>query len=435
MIKRIIAAAIAVCFATSALALTQSSVPPKFPIPFASAAGTPTYLTFPIPTPSQIGIVNCKASLTDGFPPLSFVPAGSGGCPPFGQDFNGILRMITLWSQWAGAGAAPLYDAAFSSTSSPNIGGYPSGATLANATTPGCFWVSTADNNTSNPDTGGANWNSSCPGGGVGGTSSGSATVQTVSGTPIVLVKGATISYTVGPGLGNAAGLQINYNGGGNKNVFRVSQLGASLTVGGETNPGQRVTLQWDGTEWQCTSCAVAFVGDVKTAIVSSVPAGWLALDGSCQAQATYPDLYSVAGSIGSACSAGNFRLLDGRGTLLVGQDNQGGNGTATTMNGCTNHTTLGGTCGSQYLAQSALPNVTINIPSGQGSHAHTVGPFTGTNGTGSGPGGAGATPSAFSFSTNAATLPSMVTASINGNVTQTVGVPPVAFVVTMVKL
>jgi len=52
------------------------------------------------PQASQIGITNCAASLTDGFPPLTFVPVAQGGCPPFGSDFNGILRQITQWSQW-----------------------------------------------------------------------------------------------------------------------------------------------------------------------------------------------------------------------------------------------------------------------------------------------------------------------------------------------
>lgn len=136
----------------AALSMSQSSVPPKFPIPWGNSAGS-AYVRS-IPTPSQIGIQNCAASLTDGFPPLTFVPSSAGGCPPFGQDFNGILKQVTQWNQWVQAGGPVFYDSAFASA----IGGYPSGAKVASAVVPGNAWMSTADNNATNPDAGGANW-------------------------------------------------------------------------------------------------------------------------------------------------------------------------------------------------------------------------------------------------------------------------------------
>lgn len=135
-----------------ALALEQASSPQKFPIAWGASAGT-AYVRS-IPTPSQIGVQNCAASLTDGFPPLTFVPASGGGCPPFGQDFNGILRQLSQWSQWGQAGGPVYYDSAFASA----INGYPSGARLLSTIVPGTVWVSTADNNTSNPDAGGSGW-------------------------------------------------------------------------------------------------------------------------------------------------------------------------------------------------------------------------------------------------------------------------------------
>src|SRR5262249_55866104 len=78
-----------------AVALTQSGLPSRSNIPGANSAGS-SYVRV-IPQASQIGITNCAASLTDGFPPLAFVPQSAGGCPPFGQDFNGILKQITQW--------------------------------------------------------------------------------------------------------------------------------------------------------------------------------------------------------------------------------------------------------------------------------------------------------------------------------------------------
>src|ERR1700733_10951473 len=99
--------------------MLQSSSPPKFPIPWAASAGIPYIRS--IPVPSQIGLQNGAASLTTGFPPLTFTPAGAGGPPPFGEDFNGILKQITQWSQWQAAGGPIFYDSAFATA----IGGYP----------------------------------------------------------------------------------------------------------------------------------------------------------------------------------------------------------------------------------------------------------------------------------------------------------------------
>ena len=133
--------------------MQSTNIPSKIPLPFANSAGSSYKNT--IPTASQIGIANGRASLTDGFPPLTFTPIGSGGVPPFGGDMNGILNEITAIQQWQEAGGFFFYDSAFSTT----IGGYPKGAVLQSSSFNG-LWVSTVENNTTNPDTGGAGWNS-----------------------------------------------------------------------------------------------------------------------------------------------------------------------------------------------------------------------------------------------------------------------------------
>lgn len=129
-----------------------SSIPAKFPIPFANSAG-PSFIRA-IPTASQIGIIGGAASLTDGFPPLNFTPIASGGIPPWGSDMNGILNRITAWDQWYEAGGPILYDATFQS----QIGGYPNGAIVGSLTVSGNYWMSTVDSNVTNPDAGGAGW-------------------------------------------------------------------------------------------------------------------------------------------------------------------------------------------------------------------------------------------------------------------------------------
>jgi hypothetical protein len=130
-----------------ASAMQKTDIPPRFGIPWANSAGAP-YVTYPVPTTSQIGITNCAASLPDGFPPLTFVPASAGGCPPFGKDFNGILKQITLWSRWLAAAGPVAWDATFNA----QVGGYPKGAMVQSNIILGRLWVSVADNNSTNPD-------------------------------------------------------------------------------------------------------------------------------------------------------------------------------------------------------------------------------------------------------------------------------------------
>ena len=132
--------------------MQASNIPAKFQIPWANSAISPYIGT--IPVASQQGITSGAASFTDGFPPVTFLPLGAGGTAPYGKDYNGIFQIITKWKQWNQAGAPIAWDSTFSG----EIGGYPAGALVQSATTSGLFWFSTADNNTTNPDTGGAGW-------------------------------------------------------------------------------------------------------------------------------------------------------------------------------------------------------------------------------------------------------------------------------------
>ena len=84
--------------------MQSSNIPSRIPVPFANAAG-PSYVNT-IPVNSQIGITNGRASLADGFPPLTFTPLSAGGIPPFGSDMNGILKEITAIQQWQQANGA-----------------------------------------------------------------------------------------------------------------------------------------------------------------------------------------------------------------------------------------------------------------------------------------------------------------------------------------
>lgn len=125
-----------------------SDRPDQLSIPFANS-GTRTA----IPVPSQIGITAGAASLTDGFPPLTRTPIAAGGVPPSGADMNGILYEMSAVDRWANAGGGYPYD----STYATDIGGYPKGARVLRTDGIG-YWLNTADNNTTDPEAGGAGW-------------------------------------------------------------------------------------------------------------------------------------------------------------------------------------------------------------------------------------------------------------------------------------
>lgn len=127
-----------------------SNAPSKIKLPFANSGTKNT-----IPVASQIGITAGAASYTDGFPPLTFTPVASGGVPPYGADFNGILNASTAIDRWFAAGAGFVYDSAFATDS--NVGGYPKGARVLRADGNG-YWLNLTDNNTTDPDAGGAGW-------------------------------------------------------------------------------------------------------------------------------------------------------------------------------------------------------------------------------------------------------------------------------------
>lgn len=84
-----------------------------------------------------------KASFTDGFPAVTMLPLTSGGIPPEGKDFNGILYDITTHTVWVNAGGQYKFDSALSTA----IGGYPVGMVLQN-TAGTASYVSAVANNT-----------------------------------------------------------------------------------------------------------------------------------------------------------------------------------------------------------------------------------------------------------------------------------------------
>ncbi len=129
--------------------MSGQPVPPEITQAFGVDATGP-YITTPIPdSPGDPG----RASFSEGFPPVTMTPVVAGGIPPFGQDVNGILNMVS--SHCAALNAGQLYK--YSATVSAAMGGYLQGAILAMTDGTG-YWLNITDGNTTDPDAGGAGW-------------------------------------------------------------------------------------------------------------------------------------------------------------------------------------------------------------------------------------------------------------------------------------
>lgn len=124
--------------------MQANQTPRRLPLPFAANG-----LKNDIPEDSQGTTSPGAATLNDGFPRATMLPPSSGGVPPSGKDFNGILNLLAQTVRWVQAGGSFIYDSDFAKD--PNVGGYPKNAVLLRADGQG-FWMSTADNNTTDPD-------------------------------------------------------------------------------------------------------------------------------------------------------------------------------------------------------------------------------------------------------------------------------------------
>lgn len=128
--------------------MQNSQLPLKWYKPF--AADDSAKVEIPVTTSDPE-----RASQSLGFPPLTMQPPESGGVPPQGEDFNGAMNQIARIAWWLLAGGALPFDNAWATNA--NIVGYPRGAAVDAADLQG-EWISTADNNTNNPDTVGTGW-------------------------------------------------------------------------------------------------------------------------------------------------------------------------------------------------------------------------------------------------------------------------------------
>lgn len=89
-----------------------------------------------------------------GFPKATMTPLAAGGVPPFGEDMNGILAMLSIAARASEAGLIRPFSASFANA----IGGYPRGATVAHPSVQGRFLICVTDGNTNDPGNSMTGW-------------------------------------------------------------------------------------------------------------------------------------------------------------------------------------------------------------------------------------------------------------------------------------
>ena len=310
--------------------MLSSSIPSKFGITFASGAGAS--FTAIIPEGPQPG---GRASLTDGFPPVNFDPIASGGIPPWGKDMNGLMKQVTQWLQWAEAGGPISFDSAFST----KIGGYPKGAFLLKKSTTDRYWISTADNNTADPDAAGANWlpfpdvivqqqkgNYKIDVGTV------NAFEITLDPLPASLasIVGAPIRVKAANANTNSTPTILIHNVAGDLAVPIINGNGSALLIGQIARSGQIFEgfLDGDGNfqlAWpppiSSPTQQVWLPGQVIIWPTQIAPLGTLECDGRSVLISSYPNLYNVIQKQYGSVDADHFNIPDYRGMFHRGWD------------------------------------------------------------------------------------------------------------------
>ncbi|MEG1818076.1 hypothetical protein [Pseudomonas sp.] len=105
------------------------------------------------PIPANANNTTGTAGFDKGFPDITMTPEEAGGIPPAGQDFNGILNVITECIRYSQSGGMPTFSQSISDIAS----GYGKGAVLKSDDGSKLF-LSKIDSNLNNPNTNPEGW-------------------------------------------------------------------------------------------------------------------------------------------------------------------------------------------------------------------------------------------------------------------------------------
>lgn len=263
------------------------TVPSKISIPFAQSGNRNA-----INADLQTGDASNKATYTYGFPQITMTPKASGGLPPFGRDMNGILYSVTAMLQYMQAGGQYTYDADFAAS----IGGYNKGALVQQADLSG-IWVSTADNNTSNPETTGANWMPLDSGSYSFNVTTANVTLTNGQAAHPVLIIGGTLtgSRIIFVPTFRQIWTIINRTNRGSYTLTIKTANGTGITL---TNSVEQIVC--DGRNiYRVTAEQVTTVpiGGMVWHFGQAIPSGFLLMNGQAVSRTLYAALFGVLGT------------------------------------------------------------------------------------------------------------------------------------------
>ena len=275
------------------------------------------------------------ATWSDGFPNVTMQPVESGGLPPKGMDFNGILNALSATIVHMQKGNLFYFDKAYCDA----FGGYQKGAVLL-ADDGTKVFISVADKNTNNPNQNPQYWEV------IAGIGLNAASASK-------LFEGRNIGGVFFDGTQDIDLPGVNTRGNqdttGNASTATYAGQIAARKIGGVTFnaktdidlPGVNIKGNQDtsgnaatATKLQNAACinGIPFdgskdinatpAGAVQFFAMDTAPVGWLKANGAAVSRTSYASLYVAIGTrFGAGDGKSTFNLPDLRGEFLRAYD------------------------------------------------------------------------------------------------------------------
>ena len=275
------------------------------------------------------------ATWSDGFPNVTMQPIESGGLPPKGMDFNGILNALSATIVHMQKGNLFYFDKAYCDA----FGGYQKGAVLL-ADDGAKVFISVADKNTNNPNQNPQYWeviagiglnaasaSKLFEGRNIGGVffdgtqdidlpgvntrgnqdTTGNASTATYAG-QIAARKIGGVTFNAKTDI-DLPGVNIKGNQDTSGNAATATRLQNAVCING---------IPFDGSK----DINATPAGAVQFFAMDTAPVGWLKANGAAVSRTSYASLYAAIGTrFGAGDGKTTFNLPDLRGEFLCAYD------------------------------------------------------------------------------------------------------------------
>nr|WP_279040971.1 phage tail protein [Snodgrassella alvi] len=237
------------------------------------------------------------ATWSDGFPNVTMQPVESGGLPPKGMDFNGILNALSATIVHMQKGNLFYFDKAYCDA----FGGYQKGAVLL-ADDGTKVFISVADKNTNNPNQNPQYWEV------IAGIGLNAASASK-------LFEGRNIGGVFFDGTQDIdlPGVNTRGNQDTTGNAATATRLQTARTING---------VPFDGTQ----DINATPAGTIMYFARDWAPTGWLKANGAAVSRTAYAGLFAVLGTYyGQGDGSTTFNLPDLRGEFIRSYDDRRG--------------------------------------------------------------------------------------------------------------